>query len=63
MIVCRRGEGLACWSTRREKWAIEKKVVVVLSDFDVEQMLLAKLSGTEPEHIIRQIIEDFRLDM
>ena len=61
LIICRRGGDRSCIHTLREVWAIHKKLILVLTDDDIEQMLLAKSSGAEPEEIIRKKIEDFRL--
>ncbi len=61
MIVSRNGISQSALYTLREVWAIEKKLIIVLQDNDVEQMLLEKNSGREPESVIRQKIEDFRL--
>lgn len=63
MIVCRRGWDATCQSIIREKWALEGKLVVVLSDEHVERMLRAKEAGGPPEDVVRQWIEDFRISM
>lgn len=63
LIICRKGGNRSCTQTLREVWAIDRKLVVVLTDDDVEKMLLEKSSGREPEIIIRQKIEDFRLTL
>jgi len=61
MIVCRSGCDASCETTLREKWAMEGKLVVVLSDEHVERMLRAKEAGGPPEDVVRQWIEEFRL--
>lgn len=38
-------------------------MIIVLQDNDIEQMLLEKLSKRDPENVIRQKIEDFRLSI
>lgn len=38
-------------------------MIIILQDNDIEQMLLDKLANREPENIIRQKIEDFRLSV
>ncbi len=63
MIISRKGIGESAQYTLREVWEIEKKLIIVLQDNDVEQMLIEKSLGREPENIIRQKIEDFRLLM
>ena len=49
--------------TLKEVWAIHKKMLIILLDNDIEQMLLEKLANREPENIVRQKIEDFRLSI
>lgn len=51
--------------TLREVWAIDKKLIIILQDNDIEQMLLEKISKRDPENVIRQKmkIEDFRLSL
>jgi len=49
--------------TLREVWAVDKKMIIILQDNDIEQMLLEKFSNREPENVIRQKIEDFRLSI
>lgn len=61
IIVTRVGISDSAFYTLKEIWAIEKKMIIILQDDDIEQMLLEKLSKREPESIIRQKIEDFRL--
>lgn len=63
VIACRSGGDRGCIYTLRELWAVHSKLIIVLTDTDMEQMLLAKASGGQPEEIIRQKIEDFRLSM
>lgn len=63
IIVARVGVGDSAYYTLREVWAIEKKMIIILQDNDLEQMLLERLAGRAPETIIRQKIEDFRLSI
>lgn len=62
-LLSQDGVGESAQYTLREVWAIEKKLIIVLQDNDIEQMLIEKSLGREPENIIRQRIEDFRLLM
>jgi hypothetical protein len=39
----------------------EQKMIVVLDDAEVEQMLTLRRSGGSPSDVIRDKIEDFRL--
>jgi hypothetical protein len=61
LIVCRTGGDRSCLATARETWIIENKLILILSDYDLKEMLTAKLSGLDPTVIVRQKIEDFRL--
>lgn len=44
-------------------WQLENKMIIILDDNDIEQMLIEKMNNREPEKIIRQKIEDFRLSI
>ncbi len=62
IIISRNGkENNSSYQTRREKWILEKKMLIILSDDDIEKMILAKVSSNQPEEIIKQRIEEFRL--
>lgn len=63
MIITRNGVSESAIYTLREVWAVDKKMIIILQDNDIEQMLLEKISNREPENIIRQKIEDFRLSI
>jgi hypothetical protein len=63
LIFSRNGVDRGCDFTLRELWAVYQKLVIVLTDSDVNQMLDANATGRTPEDIIRQRIEDFRLSM
>jgi hypothetical protein len=63
IIISRNGEENSSYLTRREKWMIENKMVIILDDSDIEKMILAKASTDTPEEIIKQKIEDFRLKL
>jgi hypothetical protein len=47
----------------REQWVLHDKMIVVLSDSDVNQMLSDKKADADPVELIRQKIEDFRLSV
>lgn len=61
IIITRNGVSESALYTLKEVWAIHKKMIIILQDNDIEQMLLEKLANREPENIVRQKIEDFRL--
>jgi len=64
IIISRNGEeDSGSYFTRREAWATEKKMIIILDDNDMEKMILAKASSNQPEEIIIQKIEGFRLEM
>jgi hypothetical protein len=63
LIICRKGADRAASWTIREQWTMHRKLIVVLNDEDMQQLLEAKQSETEPEALIRQKIEDFRLGL
>lgn len=61
MIVTRHGDDEAARHTRREHWLMHDKLILVLNDEDLIQMLTTQLAGEPPETLIQQKIEDFRL--
>ena len=61
LIVTRTSAARSAELTRREQWIIHQKLILVLNDDDLRQMLALKASGGRPEDIVRQQIEDFRL--
>ncbi|UVS79431.1 hypothetical protein Actkin_03179 [Actinokineospora sp. UTMC 2448] len=63
LIITRVGASVGARWTMREQWVLYNKLIVVLDDSDVRQMLIARDSGTAAELVIRQKIEDFRLDL
>ena len=63
MIISRNGGGESAYYTCREIWAMDKKLVIILNDDDIIKMIIAKGTTDNPEEIIRQRIEEFRLSM
>jgi hypothetical protein len=64
IIISRNGEeDKGSYFTRREKWVTENKMVIILDDNDIQKMILAKAFSGLPEEIIKQRIEEFRLDV
>ena len=63
IIFSRKGVNNSSEYTLREMWLYEGKMIVVLNDTDVEQMLLAKKDGEDPAKLILKKIEDFRLSI
>lgn len=63
MIFSRKGSSKSAILTQREIWGIQGKLIIILDDQDVEQMLLAKLNDNIPDEVLKQKIEDFRLSI
>jgi hypothetical protein len=63
IIISRNGGNTGCYYTCREVWAMHKKLIVVLTDEDIIKMIITKAANNEPEEIIIQKIEEFRLSM
>ncbi|MGW0187349.1 hypothetical protein ACWDV7_16510 [Streptomyces sp. NPDC003362] len=63
MIMCRAGFGESAFYTLREQWILHDKMIIILQDDDVLQMLAVKSGGGDPSELIRQKIEDFRLEI
>jgi len=64
IIISRTGlEDNGSYFTRKEKWITERKMIIILGDSDIEKMILAKETSNLPEEIIKQKIEDFRLEI
>lgn len=57
------GDSRGCDQTLREQWAIQKKLIIVLSDRDVEEMLTLRDSGEEPDSVLGRAIQEFRLSL
>jgi len=63
VIVSRNGVDRGGELTIREQWMANRKMIIVLTDSDMEAMLLAASSGGQPDKVIGQVIQDFRLSM
>ena len=63
IIISRKGIGPSSAISVREMWLYNHKMIVVLDDSDVEQMLLDRKNGSDPAELIRKKIEDFRLSI
>ncbi len=60
VIACRRGASRGAEVTRREQWIMHRKLIIVLNDDDLRQMVSSASNGEDPGIVIRQKIEDFR---
>jgi hypothetical protein len=63
IFMTRNGPSPAADHAIREQWIGAQKMIVVLSDSDVEEMLTIKGSGGRPEELIRKKIADFRMSL
>jgi hypothetical protein len=64
IIISRKGgDESGCEHTLREQWMVHRKLILVLDDDDIKEMLIAKSDGRIPEEIVGQKIEHFRLSM
>jgi hypothetical protein len=63
LLITRKGLSEACQQALANHWIRHGKMVICLSDADVLQMLRLKEGGDNPEAVIRQAIEDFRLSL
>lgn len=63
IIIARKGVGQAAEYSLREMWLYENKMIIVLNDDDIEQMLLEKKNANDPAKILLKKIEDFRLSV
>ncbi|MBB4277757.1 HNH endonuclease [Rhizobium mongolense] len=63
MIACRFGPDRGAATTAREQWLLYEKLVIFITNHDLERMLLAKAAQGDPTQIISDIIQDFRLSI
>ncbi|MUG85699.1 HNH endonuclease [Paenibacillus timonensis] len=63
IISSRKGPKESAVHTQREVWMAQSKLIIFIDDSDYEQMLLLKKNGNNPEEVIKQKIEDFRLGL
>lgn len=60
ILISRKGASTVAKGIRREKWLMEKKMILFLSDDDLIEMLNLKKAGKPPEEVLRKKIDDFR---
>ena len=63
MVISRNKPHSNAILTQREHWIADNKLILFLQDEDIVQMLTMKDSSGNPEDVIRQKIEDFRLSL
>lgn len=63
IIIARKGLNSSSENTLRDMWIYQQKMIVVLNDTDIEQMILAKKNDEDPARLILKKIEEFRLSI
>lgn len=63
LLISRKGMTESCQQALTNHWIRHGKMVICLSDTDVFQMLRLKEGGDNPEAVVRQAIESFRLSL
>ena len=63
IIAARNDANTSCKLTIKEQWAIYGKMMIVLTDDDIENMLRTKGAGGSPEELLVTFIQNFRLSM
>jgi len=63
IIVTRKGASKSASHAVRNEWLANGKMIVVLDDQDLFEMLKFRIIGRNPESVIRKKIERFRLDL
>ena len=63
IIVTRKGASQSSKLAVRNEWLANGKMIVVLNDHDLLDMLTYRIIGRNPEDVIRKKIERFRLDI
>ena len=63
LLLCRRGAGLSAQHALREQWIGGHKMMIVLGDAELEEMIRIRSTGGKPEELIRKLIADFRMSL
>ncbi len=63
MIVGRAGAERGVLAVLKEQWAFHQKMIIVLNDDDLEEMVLAYGSGREQTQVLSDKIQAFRIGM
>lgn len=63
IIVSRKGNGEAADHAAKEQWIGSKKLIISLSDEDLENMLHWKLTGAPVEEALKNKISEFRMSL
>lgn len=63
LLLSRKGGGGAAQHALREQWIGGQKMIIILSDSDLVEMIKIKVAGGKPEEIIRKAIAEFRMSL
>ena len=63
LITSRKGAAGAAWHAVREQWIASRKLILVLDDRDIEEMISLKVEARDPEDLLRRRIAEFRMGM
>ena len=63
LILSRNGAGGAAAHALREQWVAARKMIIVLSDRDIEEMVNLKVEAGDPEVLLRRRIAEFRISL
>ena len=63
ILIARNGHDANCLLTLKEQWVADSKLIIVLTDEHIEEMILAKSAGGRAEFILAQMIENFRISL
>lgn len=63
IIATRCGVDRGAELTIREQWMVHNKMILVIDDTDLEEMLLASSVGGKPYKVLGRVIESFRLSI
>lgn len=63
ILMCRKGSSAAARRAIQEHWIGCQKLIVVLADKDIKDMIQIKRKGGKPEEQLARIIADFRMGL
>ncbi len=63
IIASRKGTSEAAWHAVREHWIASRKLILIVDDGDIKEMIGLKTEAGDPEDLLRRRISDFRMSM
>ena len=63
VLFCRKGAGEPAKHAIREQWIGGRKMIITVSDGDVEEMIRLKADGGSPEELLREKIAGFLMSL